>query len=483
MTKTTITLIALATGLVGSRGAEAQALHERPQFHCGHRSASWWLEEFRRGVENGEIPDPATRSIPDLPPPQETLGGSATPCLTPAQVFAFEDTNQVLLTDFTIPQLIDLLVEAANALLAAHGDGYDFVGFWTNFNPHHTVGTAAYWHIKNDVLGIGDPTDSGNPLFDTHSVYGIAGERLEGGVIMYNINSSTWQPGAGPAAGFTRLALGQEYEHRFAMYLPDLLDGRVLQGNNASCGRTQHWSWRVDGQGSSMEIAEWVGANPAVLSQSFVSFNTDIPGSIFSYTDLYLMGYVSPAEMDAGNSELRFMNNNSNCSSTYFGAISSFSSADIIAAAGRRVPDHASEDHDYRTGWIMIHLPGDPPSFLERNKAVAIHEQHQIDWNYSTVGRGTMNNQVFNDCNCNGVPDAGDIDGGGSADDNGNGIPHECEPCSWDLDGSGDVGINDFIELLAAWGPNPGHPADFDGDGVVGIVDFLALLAAWGPCP
>jgi hypothetical protein len=33
------------------------------------------------------------------------------------------------------------------------------------------------------------------------------------------------------------------------------------------------------------------------------------------------------------------------------------------------------------------------------------------------------------------------------------------------------------------WGPNPGDPADFDGDGVVGVTDFLQLLAHWGPCP
>ncbi len=56
-------------------------------------------------------------------------------------------------------------------------------------------------------------------------------------------------------------------------------------------------------------------------------------------------------------------------------------------------------------------------------------------------------------------------------------------PCPWDLDCDGIVGINDFLDLLAAWGPNPGHPADFDGDGIVGITDFLALLANWGPCP
>ncbi|MHC4082738.1 MAG: S8 family serine peptidase, partial [Planctomycetota bacterium] len=55
--------------------------------------------------------------------------------------------------------------------------------------------------------------------------------------------------------------------------------------------------------------------------------------------------------------------------------------------------------------------------------------------------------------------------------------------CPADIDGDGDVGVTDFLELLAAWGPNPGHPADIDGDGEVGVTDFLELLAAWGPCP
>jgi photosystem II stability/assembly factor-like uncharacterized protein len=57
-----------------------------------------------------------------------------------------------------------------------------------------------------------------------------------------------------------------------------------------------------------------------------------------------------------------------------------------------------------------------------------------------------------------------------------------CAVCPWDLDSSGEVGITDFLALLMAWGPNPGHPADFDLDGEVGITDFLELLANWGPC-
>ncbi len=31
--------------------------------------------------------------------------------------------------------------------------------------------------------------------------------------------------------------------------------------------------------------------------------------------------------------------------------------------------------------------------------------------------------------------------------------------------------------------PIPVCPGDINGDGTVGIVDFLQLLAAWGPCP
>jgi hypothetical protein len=210
------------------------------------------------------------------------------------------------------------------------------------------------------------------------------------------------------------------------MFLPPLLDGRVLQGDDASCGRTFHWNWRADGQGSAMEISEWVGSSPANLVGSFVTFNTDI-GGVYSYTDLYLMGYVSPVEMDAGNSELRFMNN-SNCSATYGGVISAFSSADIVAAAGARSPDSTASQKDFRTAWVVIHRPGLPPTPAQATKIVSILEQHQIDWNFGTLGRGTMNDTQFDDCNCNGIADPTDIANGTSLDGNGNQIPDSCEP-------------------------------------------------------
>ena len=61
----------------------------------------------------------------------------------------------------------------------------------------------------------------------------------------------------------------------------------------------------------------------------------------------------------------------------------------------------------------------------------------------------------------------------------------QCE-CSWDLDGSGSVGVKDLLFLLGAWGscpPKGDCPADFDNTGDVGVKDLLVLLGNWGPCP
>jgi hypothetical protein len=55
--------------------------------------------------------------------------------------------------------------------------------------------------------------------------------------------------------------------------------------------------------------------------------------------------------------------------------------------------------------------------------------------------------------------------------------------CPADVDGDGIVGINDFLQVLAAWGPCASPCVeDIDEDGTVGILDFLLVLAGWGSC-
>ena len=83
------------------------------------------------------------------------------------------------------------------------------------------------------------------------------------------------------------------------------------------------------------------------------------------------------------------------------------------------------------------------------------------------------------DCNANGEADFCDIFNGVSDDENGNGIPDECD-CPGDFDGDGAVDAADLLALLGAWGTAEGD-VDFDGD--TDTADLLALLAAWGDCP
>jgi hypothetical protein len=72
----------------------------------------------------------------------------------------------------------------------------------------------------------------------------------------------------------------------------------------------------------------------------------------------------------------------------------------------------------------------------------------------------------FPDCNTNGIPDAGDINGGASADCNDNGIPDECDVDPSDPDGdllvSDDVNSNGIPDECEVDCNGNGTPDDFD---------------------
>lgn len=55
--------------------------------------------------------------------------------------------------------------------------------------------------------------------------------------------------------------------------------------------------------------------------------------------------------------------------------------------------------------------------------------------------------------------------------------------CVADVDASGEVGFEDLLAVLAAWGPCEGCSTDIDDSGFVDFDDLLTLLSAWGPCP
>ncbi|MBT5657382.1 MAG: hypothetical protein HOI89_06340, partial [Phycisphaerae bacterium] len=57
--------------------------------------------------------------------------------------------------------------------------------------------------------------------------------------------------------------------------------------------------------------------------------------------------------------------------------------------------------------------------------------------------------------------------------------------CPGDIDGSGDVGVDDLLALIGVWGPcgDPSDcPEDLNGSGAVDVDDLLTLIGAFGGC-
>jgi hypothetical protein len=100
----------------------------------------------------------------------------------------------------------------------------------------------------------------------------------------------------------------------------------------------------------------------------------------------------------------------------------------------------------------------------------------------SSVGGGPA------DCNGNLVPDACDIAAGTSLDRDGDGVPDECgavppPACPADVDGSGEVDVDDLVTVILQWGTDGADGGDVDGSGEVDVDDIVAVVLDWGACP
>ncbi|MCH2135793.1 MAG: right-handed parallel beta-helix repeat-containing protein [Phycisphaerales bacterium] len=70
---------------------------------------------------------------------------------------------------------------------------------------------------------------------------------------------------------------------------------------------------------------------------------------------------------------------------------------------------------------------------------------------------------------------------GSWSDEGGNTFDVSCGgDCPGDLDGNGEVGVDDLLALLAAFGTS--DAGDVNGDGQTNVEDLLMMISAWGEC-
>jgi hypothetical protein len=370
---------------------------ETKDFVCGTLHPDSVLKQYQEAIQRGEVPDKSLLPAPRVGNLAPVDHDSITPKIpvTPADLFLFEDTNHRMVNPFNTSILLNLMVEAANALIARDGDLWDIIAFYCAFTPHEASQSsvlAFYIGVKNNVSGIGLSS------FNNHGSFGLAGSKAQGVEMQYGIAS--WDGNTSELGDLTEMVVAHEFQHRFSVFWAPTDNGLALQqGSDTACGPGgAHWNFRVDNQGSCIDAQEWTGSSPAIrdfslcLNGGYNCFNSDIGGT-YSYTDLYAMGYVTPTEMDAGNSELRYMEDN--CSSPYNSTITSFTSANIIATNGDRIPDAASAQHSFRTAWIVLYQPGDPPSTGELQRVADIVTRYTQDYHFATLDRGIMDNSIL----------------------------------------------------------------------------------------
>ncbi|MCF6180042.1 MAG: hypothetical protein L3J63_11740, partial [Geopsychrobacter sp.] len=244
----------------------------------------------------------------------------------------------------------------AKEFYKTHGDDYDFLVFFTNFDHlmMTPTNTAFYSHIKNDTQGIG------RPLSNLSSIYGSSG-RLQGTIDMENIDGWVADP-MDPKFEDVLNTLTHELGHRWSSYV-QFIDATGNPSNALLGSDDSHWSYLLDSEGSTLYGNNWQdngdGTYTSVAPLSAQDGSSR--GRLFSPLELYLMGMKDSSEVP----DLTLIDNPlidrtklPELGVTITGTPRTVSIDQIIAAEGARVPAAADAQKEFRVGFIHLVTPG-----------------------------------------------------------------------------------------------------------------------------
>jgi hypothetical protein len=242
-------------------------------------------------------------------------------------------------------------IEIAKRFYETHGDNYDFLVVFTNFE--FPTGTAQAFHnqVRNDVSGIGRP-----PL-DVGDFFGSPG-RLKAYIDMASLERYTQPPWSltpgDPGYFWTLSTLAHEVGHQwlsFASYRkgPELLgDLRGLDD--------VHWSYLLDSDASHMYGSDWVRQPDGRWLAARIRDG-------FSSLDLYLMGFLAPG----GVKPFTLLRNPAierrqlpREGDLVAAAAESVSLQQVVDAEGPRQPDHVASQKEFRLAFVPPSTRGWP---------------------------------------------------------------------------------------------------------------------------
>lgn len=249
--------------------------------------------------------------------------------------------------------------EIAKAFYRNHGDDYDFLVIFTNFDFRmpSLQARAFFSPAKNDVRGIGQEL---NDLTNTYSPDGSFLARLQGTIDMANLSGHALEP-AEPKFDETLMTLTHEFLHRWGAYV-HFRDGTgesdALLGLDGA-----HWSFLFDSGGSTLYGNNWRdnadGTFTSIAPEQAGS--GEVLGRIFSPLDLYLMGLIDKSQVppmllvDAPGLDPTQL---PGIGVTVPGMARIVTIDDIISVEGERIPGAADSRKEFRVAFIYAVAPG-----------------------------------------------------------------------------------------------------------------------------
>ena len=265
----------------------------------------------------------------------------------------------------------------AREFYRTHGDDYDFLVIFTNFDFNlPEIGAAAYFTpVQNQVQGIG------LEQFDYSSGYSADGqplERLQGTIDMANLSGYVSDP-TNPGFETTLKILAHELSHRWGAYI-HFIDAEGQESDALLGIADSHWSFLLDSEGSTLYGNNWrdngdgtFTSIPPEQGQDGFSF-----GRIYSPLDLYLMGLLEleavppftllespgvPSDQPPAVGE------------TIVATARTVTVDQVIAAEGTRLPVAGDSRDVWRIGYLYAVTPGswDPalPAACAETAAIA----------------------------------------------------------------------------------------------------------------
>ena len=251
----------------------------------------------------------------------------------------------------------------ARRFYETHGDFYDFLVVFTNFEFQTKEAFAFHSLVRNDVRGIGVP------LVDNGPAFGSPG-RLKGYIDMGAVSRYAQAPlSLDPAdAGFTRTlnVLAHEAAHQWLAEArfrdaTGAISDELLKGDG-------HWSYLLDSDASLMYGADWVRREDGRYVAARVQ-------DTYSSLDLYLMGLLDAAKVTPFTL-LRSPAVGRNAIPAEGDVVAAAAEAvtvdQVIAAEGPRSPGFPASPKAFRMGFIFLTRPATEPSAEDLQSAERI---------------------------------------------------------------------------------------------------------------